>query len=197
MPAMQATTLQLTQTQTGSKGMRGLLHWNTISGFWEPIPSTYFANAGGSNPDKLDAANTNLQTLHSDITSTNAALTTANSNLVTLQAYSDGLEALITSTNTKLDTLHTDMATLTAALAPPNTSMYTTAISALGNPTIKTGSGHIYAFSATGIVEFRDNTTVLWSTVGNSSFNFAAPLIYSTSLKLFSTLGSSISLQYD
>lgn len=127
-------------------------------------------------PGKMDTEATKLDSVISALTSIDGRV--------------DGLEALITATNTKLDALNT-------ALVPPNTSLYNTAIGALGNPTLKSGSGKVYAFAATGIIEIRDNATVLWTTVGNTSIRFQSPLVYSTSLKLFSTLGSGVSLQYD
>lgn len=122
----------------------------------------------------------------------------------TLRSEIEQLREAMSSMPTKMDTqtttldaISTKLDALTAALVPPNTSLYTTALGALGNPTVRSGSGKVYAFAVTGIVEIRDNTTVLWTTIGNTSMKFDAPLVYSTSLKLFSTLGSGISLQYE
>jgi len=138
----------------------------------------------------IGTTNTKLDSIVSGLSSISGFVDGLETLLTTLSGYSDGLEA-------KLDALKTSVDATTAAIAPPNTLTYTTPLSALGNPTVRSGAGHVYAFAATGIVEIRDNTTVLWTTVGNTSIRFQSPLVYSTSLKLFSTLGSNISLQYD
>lgn len=160
-----------------------MVGWDTVSGRFVPMNADDVSAMTTSVSSLLTTLNTYVDGLEGLAANTNTALTT-------MQGYVDGLEALITSTNAKMDAL-------TASLVPPNTSLYTTAISALGNPLIRTGSGHVYSFSASGIVEIRDNTTVLWTTVGNTSIDLKSPLVYSTSLKLFSTLGSNISIQSD
>lgn len=148
-----------------------------------------------------------------ELTATNdngSKLATVITRLESLMGYVDGIEALITSLNaavstaakqdlmlTALANLKTAIDTLTMAEQTAiNSSVYTTPLSALANPTVKGSAGKIWGYQASGIVELRDNTVAKWTTVGATSVIFNVPIVCTTSIKLFSTLGSSIALQY-
>lgn len=127
------------------------------------------------------AANTNTAlgsagTLHADFTSLSAKMDT-------LLAYNDGIETLLSTLTMSEDTAI-------------NSATYNGTIGIVGNPTVKASAGKVWAYSCTGIVEIRDNTTVKWRTVGNSTYTFAVPLICNTSIKLYSALGSITDVQY-
>ncbi len=147
----------------------------------------------------LGTGNTSLGSILTAIGTTNSTLATTihNDLSVTLAGYLDGLEALITSTNTKLDTLTTAVNTLTMAEQTAiASSTYTATLGVGSNTLVKTGSTKVWGYSVTGVVVLQDNAAAKWTTVGNTSVTFNVPLICTTSLRLVTTLGAGINLQY-
>lgn len=116
----------------------------------------------------------------------------------------DAMAASAANTNTSVQNNGTILTSLKASIdglvMSEATSIVaqsqTITIGALGNTLVKSGAGKVYAFQATGIVEIRDNTTVIWTTVGGSCIPFTVPLTFNTSLRVASTLGAGISIQF-
>lgn len=141
----------------------------------------------GGYTDQIEPKLDDVKTL---INSTNTAL-------ATIAGYVDGIEGLITATNSKIDLSNLKLDGLISSEATSTiSSSQTFTLAALGNTLVKNGPGKVYAFGATGIVEIRDNTTPKWVTVANAPVAFSVPLIFSTSIRIVSTLGAGISLQW-
>lgn len=91
---------------------------NTALSAIEEFDSTTASNTTAANT-KLDTLHTDstgigvkLDTIHGDVDGLETLVTATNTKLDSIHADVDGLEGLVTSSNTKLDTVHTDLGTL-------------------------------------------------------------------------------------
>jgi hypothetical protein len=156
----------------------------------------------------LDAANTNLAGVNSNLVSlqSGTSISQLHADILNVYASVDGLETLVGNTNTSLGSsgqLHADLLALKSSVdallareVPLDALRYTQALSLAANPTVLNAPGVVYAVYSSGNITIRDGSTDVVQVPGGANGVLPAPVTCSSSIKLLAVLASNVSVWY-